>query len=123
MRKRSLWFLVLLVSLQIGAMFAQEKRDKGAKHRKLDIGKMTVELPLIKRISSASSSVNFGPKKLKSGRNTKIGQEVSAFKNPAVRPGHIRWHDSFEQAQRTSLKSNKPIFIFYLLGQLNEKFT
>ncbi len=42
--------------------------------------------------------------------------------NPPARPGRVRWHDDFAAACTASRGSNKPVFLFQMLGRLDEKF-
>lgn len=39
-----------------------------------------------------------------------------------VMPGQVRWHATMEEAQAASAKSGKPVFLFTLMGKLDEKF-
>jgi hypothetical protein len=43
--------------------------------------------------------------------------------NPRVAPGKVRWHPSWEAALAASRASGKPVFLFQLLGQLDQRFT
>lgn len=39
-----------------------------------------------------------------------------------VQPGLVRWHGSMEAAKVASAKSGKPVFLFTMMGKLDEKF-
>lgn len=39
-----------------------------------------------------------------------------------VCPGKMSWHESFEAACQASKKSGKPVFLFHLLGRLDQRF-
>ena len=43
--------------------------------------------------------------------------------NPACQPGLVNWHASPESAQASSRQSGKPVMLFQLLGQLDQRFT
>lgn len=42
--------------------------------------------------------------------------------NPPARPGRVRWHDDFAAACTAARGSGKPVFLFHMLGRLDEKF-
>lgn len=42
--------------------------------------------------------------------------------NPRIRPGRVRWHDDFAAARTASQASGKPVFLFQMLGRLDQKF-
>ena len=42
--------------------------------------------------------------------------------NPPAAPGRVRWHDDFATARTASGRSGKPVFLFQMLGRLDEKF-
>jgi hypothetical protein len=42
--------------------------------------------------------------------------------NPAVKPGDVRWHASFDAARDASRRSGKPVLLFHLLGRLDQQF-
>ena len=42
--------------------------------------------------------------------------------NPTVRPGLVKWHLSFADAQTAAQKSGKPVLLFHMMGQLDKQF-
>jgi hypothetical protein len=44
------------------------------------------------------------------------------FVNPRVTPGRVRWHESFERACQASRGSGKPVFLFQMMGRMDERF-
>jgi hypothetical protein len=42
--------------------------------------------------------------------------------NPPVRPGRVRWHADFAAACAAGRGSGKPVFLFQMLGRLDQKF-
>jgi hypothetical protein len=47
---------------------------------------------------------------------------VETFVNPKVEPGKIHWHDSFATACTASKTSGKPVLLFQMMGNLNQRF-
>jgi hypothetical protein len=45
-----------------------------------------------------------------------------AFVNPKVRPGKVRWHADFDAACRAARKSGKPVLLFQMMGNLDDRF-
>ena len=43
--------------------------------------------------------------------------------NPKVQPGKVSWHADFAVACKTSRQSGKPVLLFQLLGQLDQRYT
>ncbi len=46
---------------------------------------------------------------------------TSAAANPAFAPGKVRWHPTFEAACAAAAKSGKPVFLFQMLGRLDQE--
>ncbi|HEY9717775.1 MAG TPA: hypothetical protein V6C69_09920 [Trichormus sp.] len=46
----------------------------------------------------------------------------SAESNPTVSAGMVRWHADFATACLAAGKSGKPIFLFQMMGRLDQKF-
>lgn len=42
--------------------------------------------------------------------------------NPHARPGRVRWHADFDAACAASRSSGKPVFLFHMMGRLDQKF-
>lgn len=47
---------------------------------------------------------------------------ASAFINPKVEPGKVRWHKTFADACRAAQQSGKPVLLFQMMGNLDERF-
>lgn len=43
--------------------------------------------------------------------------------NPAVQPGIVRWHPNLQLASNKSAQAGKPVLLFHLLGNLDQRFT
>ena len=67
-----------------------------------DQSKMRVEAPLERLVAS--------------GR-------MEASVNPEVEPGKVHWYDDFETACIASRDSGRPVLLFHLLGELDQRFT
>jgi hypothetical protein len=54
-----------------------------------------------------------------------VEEEVVSTKddNPKVAPGIVRWHDDFAAACKAAATSGKPVLLFQMLGQLDQRFT
>jgi hypothetical protein len=44
------------------------------------------------------------------------------FVNPKVEAGKVRWHKTFADACTAARKSGKPVLLFQMMGQLDERF-
>jgi hypothetical protein len=49
-------------------------------------------------------------------------EPVESFVNPQVEPGLVRWHESYESACSASAKSGKPVLLFQMMGNLDDRF-
>jgi hypothetical protein len=44
------------------------------------------------------------------------------FVNPSVEPGKVKWHRDFDTACKEAEKSGKPVFLFQMMGKLDDQF-
>ena len=44
------------------------------------------------------------------------------FSNPTVEPGKVKWHDDYDAACAASRKSGKPVLLFQMMGNLDDRF-
>jgi hypothetical protein len=51
-----------------------------------------------------------------------VESKDTAFVNPKVDPGAVKWHATFDEACNASAKSGKPVLLFQMMGNLDEKF-
>ncbi|MBI1899679.1 MAG: hypothetical protein HYS13_01025 [Planctomycetia bacterium] len=42
--------------------------------------------------------------------------------NPKVEPGKVKWHADFAAAREAAKESGKPVLLFHMLGNLDDKF-
>ncbi len=116
---------------------------------KLDLRKGRIESPAKKIVLTNSSlvspadpnpparNVDYAPKrkieqpteKLVAGtslHSTNSDQATSdtdrGFDNPEVEPGNVRWHADFAAACEASRKSGKPVLLFQMMGNLDDRF-
>lgn len=71
-----------------------------------DARKAVVEAPIKKKLK-APGPVNAAPPGL----------------DEKVAPGDVSWHPDMATAQRASQKSKKPVLLFQLLGDLDQRFS
>ncbi len=69
----------------------------------IDRGKADIEVPVKEVVTSAAPDKN-------------------GFVNPKVEPGRVRWHADFEAACAAAKKSGKPVFLFQMMGKLDDRF-
>ena len=48
--------------------------------------------------------------------------KATAEVNPKVQPGKDNWHASFANACEAAKKSGKPVFLFQMMGKLDDQF-
>lgn len=51
-----------------------------------------------------------------------LARAAAAPENPAVQPGLVKWHPTFEAACKAANESTKPVLLFHLLGRLDQEF-
>jgi hypothetical protein len=52
----------------------------------------------------------------------KASSSAADTDNPKVEPGKVRWHATFADACAAAEKSHKPVLLFQLMGNLDERF-
>ncbi len=77
-----------------------------------DMSKMGIERPL----KSLVREVPAPPVALK-----ELEDKTSADANK-VKPGLVTWHKNFASAKVASAKSGKPVLMFHMMGQLDDRF-
>ena len=51
-----------------------------------------------------------------------VESKDTTFVNPKVEPGAVKWHATLDDACKASAQSGKPVLLFQLMGNLDEKF-
>jgi hypothetical protein len=75
------------------------------------------------RVDVGKYAAEFPTKELLARTFTKATAEpAESFVNPKVEPGLVRWHESFESACSASEKSGKPVLLFQMMGNLDDRF-
>ncbi len=62
-------------------------------------------------------------KKLVAGATPAGPAATTPAVNPPVAPGKVKWHKSFADACAAAQQSGKPVFLFQMLGRLDQEFT
>ena len=78
----------------------------------LDVRKSIIESPV--------KSILFTPH-----MKPKLKEIASLDKNQRrdkVKPGLVNWHDSMEEAKKAAERSQKPILVFHMMGNLDDRF-
>jgi hypothetical protein len=52
-----------------------------------------------------------------------IGAPAADRDNPPAEPGKVKWHRDVTAALAAARTSGKPVLVFHLLGQLDQRFT
>jgi hypothetical protein len=94
---------VLCAALSVSTQVASAQGYAAA-----DMRKAMVELPTAKLLKSSDFLSNVAPKKDSSDERTP--------------PGIVAWHSNYDEAVRAAQTSGKPVLLFQLMGNLDEKF-
>lgn len=89
---------------------------KGVRRVK-DAGKYAIEVPLKRVVAGGAQTVKKQPAKASSG------DKSAGFQNPKVEPGKVNWHANFDKAVAAAVKSRKPVLLFQMIGNLDERFS
>lgn len=123
---------LMLVALTAAPLSAWQQnpgpvpRDQPA--RAVDVGKSFSESPLENALVDMTDAVAAGQAGIrhdvaKSLVEAPVERLLAPPVNPAVAPGLVTWHANFETACAASEESGKPVFLFHLLGNLDQRFT
>ena len=110
---------LLAGALVAGGAFGDEQ---GPHPARVDVGKGAIEVPTERLIAGAQPAqpTNRAGAVAPAGRTP--FSRASAFANPKVEPGKVRWHADFAAARAAAQKSYKPVLLFQLMGKLDEQF-
>lgn len=73
-----------------------------------DFGKRVIEWPTEKMLAERTVPSTSSPS--------------LEFSNPKVQPGKVRWHKTLADACAAAKKSDKPVLLFQMMGNLDERF-
>jgi hypothetical protein len=94
---------VALLAAWSGSGWGEEKVEKA----KVDISKsLVIERPTARVVRNSAPVESKDP----------------TFVNPKVEPGAVNWHSTLDDACKASAKSGKPVLLFQMMGNLDEKF-
>jgi hypothetical protein len=99
--------MVCLTALLIARGLAGDKTPPKAKVS-LDVGKFSVESPTKQMLAERTAPSTSSP--------------APGFINPKVEPGKVRWHKAFVAACAAAKESGKPVLLFQMMGNLDERF-
>jgi hypothetical protein len=57
------------------------------------------------------------------GGSLTAGDTTESDENSKVRPGDVKWHADFDSACKAAAKSGRPVLLFQMMGNLDERFT
>jgi len=92
MMKRRLGLGVAGAVLLAGAVLAQDR------------GKRVLELPTEKVVAKTAAPA------------------PAETDNPKCEPGKVKWHPDLESACKAAKASGKPVFVFHMMGKLDDRF-
>jgi hypothetical protein len=94
---------VAMLAAWSGSSWGEEKVNKA----KRDISKdAVIERPTAKIVTNSAS----------------VESKDAVFVNPKVEPGAVKWHATLDDACKASATSGKPVLLFQMMGNLDEKF-
>ena len=74
------------------------------------------------RIALSKAATQSGLERMIGGNEPPVMPASPLRENPPVSAGKVKWHANLQAAIATSQRSNKPIFLFQMLGKLEDKF-
>ena len=101
-----------------GILRSQEKKNA-------DRGKSFVEAPLkveLAKLGADELRTKYAPKARIEAPTKRVVAGSAEPENPKVTPGKIKWHADFETACRAAKQSGKPVLLFQMMGNLDERF-
>ncbi len=79
--------------------------------------------PAKPRVDVGKELIELTPKKLIAETAPAPRPALIDADNPWVEPGKVRWHESFEAAKKAAANTGKPVFLFQMMGRLDQQFT
>jgi hypothetical protein len=89
-----------------------------------DESKRKIEIATEKIVGEIEDTLD-APELVSKSNNSLLDSKIEPVeeKNPKVAPGLVKWHDDFEAAKKASSQSGKPVLLFQMMGQLDQRFT
>ena len=130
-------------SATLGQSFGTREGGADKTVRQFDASKRFIEAPLENLLDQASVLVKSQPKAASLKLESKPRQQSldwspptseaeqdpfhtsteATSANPQCQPGLVTWHNNFEAACKASQISQKPVLLFQLLGNLDQRHT
>lgn len=88
--------------------------------RRSDVSKATIEMPVKGLMIDVPAPLE-STRPVKPSTLKEIADETSSDPNK-VKPGLVTWHKDLETAKDASTKSGKPVLVFHMMGQLDDRF-
>jgi hypothetical protein len=108
------WGLYLTGLYGIALVAGAASGEDAVLQRPLDVGKRAIEAAPKKLLAQATSTAPSAPAATALSRH---GRE-----NPKVQPGLVHWHPAIADACAAARRSGKPVLLFQMMGNLDEKF-
>ena len=88
-----------------------------------------VKIPKKPKLDIGKGFIEGGAERLLAAPDLKVPQPVAQtrpaawrMENPKVEPGKVRWHTDFAAACAAGRKSQKPVLLFQMMGNLDDRF-
>lgn len=134
--KRRTWYAVggglaglAVLASAFAVAQAQQKAEAPAVP---DLGKYVVEGGAKAVVAVPVANLDIGKRKIERPTETVLAKALAyaaakekaetAFVNPKVPPGKVKWHADFAAACQASAKSGRPVLLFLMMGKLDDKF-
>ena len=87
----------------------------------LDVRKYDAEIPS-KLILAEKFAPAVSPEPPVGEKLAPAAEHTTVRDNPQVAPGKVTWHKDFAAARAASKKSGKPVLLFQMMGNLDDRF-
>ena len=102
------------LAIALSALSVAVDAQESGRHPMADMRKAAIEGPVKRLLSQDRQSL--------SNPATKPQAQSTAFSNPKVKPGLVKWHADFASACAASRSSGKPVLLFHMMGKLDDGF-
>lgn len=102
--------------------------ENGPATERKDVGKFFIEMPLKQLVAAEipPEPADQTKRRLQHPVEALVAETTKTVEiddNPSVEPGKVDWHEDFAAARAAAEESGKPVLLFHLLGQLDQRFT
>ena len=111
-----LMFSMFIVSGNSSIAIASDLASPNLGHNSVDLRKSAIELPVKSLLNLGTSPVP--------AASSPVPPHSSHLRKESnyVKPGLVAWHGSLDAAKQASKKSHKPVFVFQMMGRLDDRF-